>query len=170
MMKGKKKLLLTALAAVAGVSSQALAAGIVSTQSSFETEGILVNISTRGYVGTGDNVMIAGFCVAGAPLTVVVRALGPSLASRGVAQTLPDPMFEIRDPASGGLYYSNDDWVQDSSASYLRAIGAQPQNSKEAAAIVTAYPGCYTIIVKGARGATGVGLVEVFDITELMSS
>jgi hypothetical protein len=60
-----------------------------------ETDGILVNISTRGYVGTGDNVMIAGFCVYSRPLTIIIRALGPSLASRGVYGTLVDPMFEI---------------------------------------------------------------------------
>jgi hypothetical protein len=130
---------------------------------SFETDGILINISTRGYVGTGDNVMIAGFCVYSRPLSIIIRALGPSLASYGVYGTLRDPMFEIRSP-SGTLLYQNDDWIYDSSAPVLTSLGIQPSNSKEAAAAVTAYPGCFTVIVKGVGGSTGVALVEVYDI------
>jgi len=130
----------------------------------FETDGYMVNLSTRGYVGTGDNVMIAGFCVSGRPLTVIIRALGPSLASRGVYGTLGDPMFEVRSP-SGTLLYQNDDWIYALSAPVLTSLGIQPSNSKEAAAVLTVSPGCFTVIVKGVGGSTGVALVEVYDIT-----
>ncbi|MEJ5300467.1 MAG: hypothetical protein WHS38_05700 [Thermodesulforhabdaceae bacterium] len=130
-------------------------------------EGFLVNISTRGYVGTGDNVMIAGFCIADQPLTVIIRALGPSLSAWGVYGTLADPMFEIRSP-SGALLYQNDDWGNDPSASFLLQLGVQPSSAREAAAIVTANPGCYTVIVRGVGGRTGVALIEVYDITEFL--
>lgn len=132
-----------------------------------ETDGFLVNISTRGYVGTGDSVMIAGFCIADEPLTIVIRALGPSLGAMGVYGTLSNPMFEIRDPRSGALLYQNDNWSNDPSAGILTQLGIQPSDYREAASAVTAYPGCYTVIVQGVGGNTGVALVEVFDITVL---
>lgn len=143
---------------------------VFATQSyaQIETDGILINISTRGYVGTGDNVMIAGFCIADDPLTILIRALGPSLAARGVYGTISNPMFEIRDPRSGVLLYQNDNWQNDPSAGLMVELGVEPSNSKEAAAIVTAQPGCYTVIVRGVGGTTGVALVEVFDITPFL--
>lgn len=130
----------------------------------FETNGWLVNLSTRGYVGTGDNVMIAGFCVS-APLTMVIRALGPSLATRGVYGALADPMFEVYNSA-GQLQFVANDWINDPSASLLIQLGIQPQSPLEAAAVVTATaPGCFTAVVRGVGGTTGVALIEVYDIT-----
>ncbi|MGC8719923.1 MAG: hypothetical protein ACP5TY_07930 [Thermodesulforhabdaceae bacterium] len=132
-----------------------------------ETDGILVNLSTRGYVGTGDNVMIAGFCVNKDPLTVVIRVLGPSLKSQGVYGALGDPVMYIYNSA-GNLIGTVDDWITDPSATALRQIGMAPSSPYEPAAIFTANVGCYTIVVMGVRGATGVVLVEVYDISLLL--
>ncbi|MCX7823629.1 MAG: hypothetical protein N2260_09355 [Syntrophobacterales bacterium] len=128
-----------------------------------ETDGVLVNLSTRGYVGTGDNVMIAGFCVSDY-LTLVIRALGPSLGARGVYGVLSDPRIDIYD-SRGLLLVSNDDWQQYPTASILRQIGMAPSSPREAAILDTAPPGCYTVVVRGAGGSTGIALVEVYDIT-----
>ena len=130
----------------------------------FETDGIMINLSTRGYVGTGDNVMIAGTCIAGYPLTVIVRALGPSLRARGVSGVLSDPKIEVYD-RWGYLVASNDDWQNHPNAYILRQIGMAPSDPREPAILDTADPGCYTIVVRGVGGSTGVALVEVYDIT-----
>ena len=123
----------------------------------------LGNISTRGLVETGDDVLIAGFIVGnGGSDTVVVRAIGPSLADAGVAGPLADPTLDLYD-ANGVIIRSDDDW-RDSQESLIQSTGLAPTNDAEAAIIRSLEPGSYTAIVRGKDGATGVALVEVYNL------
>jgi len=125
------------------------------------------NISTRMDVGTGNNVVIAGFIVSGSqPKTVVVRALGPTLGSYGVANPLNDPMLELHD-SSGATITTNDDWQTGSQASQITSSGYAPNNSNEPALIATLAAGAYTAIVRGYNNSTGVALVEVYEFDTL---
>jgi hypothetical protein len=122
--------------------------------------GKLINISTRGHVDSGDNVMIAGVIIVGSkPVQVVLRAIGPSLASAGVPNPLEDPVLELRDP-NGGLITSNDNW-QEHEAEVNAALLA-PTDPRESAIVARLYPANYTAIVRGNNGATGVALVEAY--------
>jgi hypothetical protein len=124
----------------------------------------LANIATRGTVQTGDNVMIAGFILNSNPAAIVVRAIGPSLATSGVAGALADPTLEIRDD-QGNLLASNDNWQQDSlQATQIQGVGLPPISPLESAITTTLNAGNYTAVVRGARGTTGVALVEVYDL------
>lgn len=123
----------------------------------------LVNISTRMQVLTGDDVMIAGFVIGGNQAkTVVVRARGPSMAAQGVPNVLANPVLQIFSGAT--QIAANDNWQQAANASTLQSSGFAPPDPAESAVYMTLAPGAYTGIVTGAGGATGVGLVEVFEI------
>lgn len=124
----------------------------------------LANIATRGIVQTGDNVMIAGFILNNNPATIVVRAIGPSLAAAGVPGALADPALEIHD-GQGNLIGSNDNWQQNAfQAVQIQGIGLPPTSPLESAITTTLNAGNYTAVVRGARGTTGVALVEVYDL------
>lgn len=124
----------------------------------------LVNISTRGWVGTVDEAMIGGLIVqGGASKRVIIRALGPSLAAGGISGALEDPVLELRD-ASGNLMAVNDDWANGSQASDIVATTIPPVNALESAIIATLGSGNYTAVVRGVDGTSGVALVEVFDL------
>ena len=122
----------------------------------------LENISTRGLVQTGDNVMIAGVIVGGSggSQEVIVRALGPTLSNFGVANALADPTLELRD-INGNLIRSNDNWRSTQQAEII-ATGLQPPNDAESAIVATLAPSNYTMIVRGVNNTTGVALVEVY--------
>jgi len=122
----------------------------------------LSNISTRGFVQTGANVMIGGFIVSGAngSVNLIVRALGPSLAQFGVPNSLADPLLGLYN-ASGTLIMSNDNW-KDSQQAAIQNSGFHPPNDLDSAILVTLPTGNYTAIVSGKNGGTGVGLVEVY--------
>jgi hypothetical protein len=125
----------------------------------------LGNISTRGFVDTGNNVMIAGFITAsstGGSGQVLLRALGPSLGDFGVANPLADPMLELRD-GNGAVIATNDNWKSDQQAA-IEATGLAPPDDAEAALVATVVPGAYTVIESGVGGSTGVGLVEVYNL------
>lgn len=129
----------------------------------------LANLSTRVQVGTANNVAIAGFIVTGnSSKQVVVRGLGPSLGNAGVSGPLSDPTLELYD-SSGQLLASNNDWQQ-SQAQALRDAHLAPTNDLESAILATIAPGAYTAIVRGNGNATGVGLVEVYDLQPSASS
>jgi hypothetical protein len=129
------------------------------------TAGRAGNISTRGQVLTGDEVLIGGFIIGGSDSkSVVVRALGPSLGNSGVSDPLGDPFLELHD-GNGNLIESNDNWAQNADAQAIQAEGLAPQNAKESALQATLPPGSFTAIVSGVNGATGVGLVEVYDLS-----
>src|SRR4051812_9730244 len=125
--------------------------------------GHSVNLSTRMRVQTGENVLIGGFILAGTePTTVVIRAIGPSLTNFGIADSLSDPILELRDN-SGALIALNDDY-RDAPASEIENSGLQPTNTLESAMVRTLPPGTYTTLVKDRTGGNGVGLVEVYDL------
>jgi len=122
----------------------------------------LGNISTRGFVETGTNVMIGGFILGGETgnANVVVRALGPSLTAFGVTGALADPTLELHDQ-NGALVQSNDNW-KETQQTEIEATDLQPTNDLESAIVETLAPGAYTAIVAGKDDLTGVGLVEVY--------
>jgi CSLREA domain-containing protein len=118
----------------------------------------LANISTRGLVQTGDNVMIGGLIVLGAdPQEVIIRAIGPSLPLGG---TLADPVLELHD-GNGVLVVSNDNWRDDQEAA-ITATGLPPVNDAESAIVQTLTPGSYTAIISGKNGTSGIALVEAY--------
>ena len=125
---------------------------------------LLGNVSGRSFVGTGDNVLISGFIIGEVEkATVVVRALGPSLASFGVSQPLSDPTLTIYD-ANGSAIAANDNWQSDPNNLVLQKNGLTPPNPSESALVLHLPAGSYTAIVRGANGAAGNALVEVYHL------
>jgi sugar lactone lactonase YvrE len=125
----------------------------------------LLNISTRGYVQGGNDVLIAGFVVGGnGPVgtRVLVRALGPSLTSFGIVTPLPDPVLELRD-SSGALIASNNNW-RDSQADAISSTKLNPPDDRESAILTTLNGGAYTAILGSATGAPGTAVVEVYNL------
>ncbi len=120
----------------------------------------LSNISTRGLVQTSDNVMIAGMVVQSSNENVLVRALGPTLASFGITNPLANPTLELRD-ANGALIASNDNW-KSTQQSEIMPTGKAPPSDLESAILRTLTPGNYTAILRGVNNATGVALLEVY--------
>jgi hypothetical protein len=122
----------------------------------------LGNISTRGLVETGDNILIGGF-IAGNGLTkVLIRAIGPSLANFGITNPLLDPTLELHDN-SGTALATNDNW-QTTQESEIIATGIPPTDPRESAIVSTLPPGGYTAVVRGKNNATGIAVVEVYNI------
>jgi len=120
----------------------------------------LANISTRGFVQTGDDVLIGGIIVLGqSQLRVIVRAIGPSLPIPGA---LADPTLELHD-GNGALIVANDNW-RDTQAAEIIATGIPPTNDLESAIVRNLSPGNYTAIVRGSGGATGVAVVEAYNL------
>jgi len=123
----------------------------------------LFNISTRGQVLTGNDVMIGGFIIGGsAPKTVVVRARGPSLVALGLPNALGDPQLRLFSGQTSIGF--NDNWQDASNSAQVTASGFAPSDPAEAALLVTLAPGPYTAIVTGAGGSTGIGIIEVFEV------
>ncbi len=123
----------------------------------------LANISTRGFVETGDNVMIGGFIVGGNTGSVALRAIGPSLATLGVTDALVDPFLELHD-SNGAVVASNDNWQDSADKQVFIDNGIAPTSDKESIILGTLVPGSYTVIVSGVGGGTGVGLVEAYNL------
>ena len=124
------------------------------------TDARLANISTRGFVQTGDNVMIGGFIILGSEdEDVLVRAIGPSLPLAG---TLADPLLELHN-ADGSILATNDNW-RDTQEAEIEATGIPPANDAESAIVSTLAPGNYTAIVRGVGDTTGVALVEAYGL------
>lgn len=120
------------------------------------------NISTLGFVGTGDDVLIAGVVIGGPALgKVVVRAIGPSLTQFGVSNAIQDPTLQLHD-ANGSLT-GNDDWATAANAESIPA-SLRPLDSRESAVYTSLAPGHYTAIVQGKEATTGVALVEAYNL------
>jgi uncharacterized repeat protein (TIGR02543 family) len=129
-----------------------------------EVETPLVNISTRGFVQTGDDVLIGGIIVQGSgPQKVVVRARGPSLAQFGVPNLLANPQLQLFNAQHQQIAF-NDNWQQASNVAEIQAGGQAPPDANESAILVTLDPGAYTAIVTGVGATTGVAIVEVFAV------
>ena len=137
----------------------------------------LGNISTRAFVQTGDNVMIGGFIVQGGGTMVIIRAIGPELTQYGVPNPLYNPTLELHD-GRGHLIASNDNWQRTIIGGIItrnqeRDIidsGHAPTDGRESAIVAYLRPGNYTAIVRGVDNMTGVGLVEVYDLSSNASS
>jgi uncharacterized repeat protein (TIGR03803 family) len=131
----------------------------------------LANISTRGFVDTGNNVMIGGLIVSGGvdggSARVILRAIGPSLSASGIQGALPDPNLEVHD-ASGTTIASNDNWKTrpdgSSQQGEIEATGLPPTSDLESALVQTLAPGNYTAIVRGAGSTTGIAVVEAYTL------
>ena len=96
---------------------------------------------------------------------IVVRAIGPSLQHRGVANALQNPALELRD-ANGALIAANDDWANDAAASQVDGAGLAPEDASESAIYISLPPGSCTAIVRGANDQSGVALVEIYRLAE----
>jgi len=126
------------------------------------SENRLANISTRGFVNTGQGQLIGGFIIRGGPKMVFIRALGPSLTAAGVNPVLADPQIRLFQNAT--LLRQNDNWQHAANASDMIATTIPPTNAKEAAILIRLEPGNYTTVVDGADNGTGIALVEVYEI------
>lgn len=128
----------------------------------------LANISTRAFVSSGDDIVIAGFILgnpaqAGGNERIVVRGIGPSLTAFGVSAALSNPTLELRDH-NGALLLANNDWQENpAQAAELTAAGLAPTNDLESGIAATLPPGTYTALLAGLNNGTGVGVVEVYD-------
>jgi hypothetical protein len=121
----------------------------------------VVNLSTRGRVGLGDDVLIAGFILTGDhPTRVILRAIGPSLSEAHISQPLADPELELYD-GNGSLIFQNDNWRSTQEAQIV-ASGMAPSDEKESAIIITLPAGNYSAVVRGVGGTEGVALVEIY--------
>ncbi|HVF73272.1 MAG TPA: putative Ig domain-containing protein [Chthoniobacterales bacterium] len=122
----------------------------------------LANIATRGFINTGDDVMIGGFIVGGTtPAKILVRVVGPTLTDFGVPGALADPTLELHD--SNGSTISNDDW-RETQETEIIATTIPPTKNAEPAIVATLVPGNYTAVVRGKNNTTGVGLVEAYNL------
>jgi phospholipase/lecithinase/hemolysin len=128
------------------------------------TDSTLANLSTRGFVGVGDNVMIGSLIIgSGDSPIVVLRAIGPSLASSGIVNPLLDPTIELHD-GNGAVIAFNDDW-NDSQLQAVNATLLVPTDDRESAIVAPFLtPGNYTAVVRGKNETTGVALVEAYRI------
>jgi hypothetical protein len=122
----------------------------------------LANISTRGLVETGNNVLIGGIIASKGLTKVVVRAIGPTLANFGIANPLLDPTLELFDD-SGSPIAVNDNW-ETSQKSEIEETTLAPNDSRESAIVGELGPGNYTAVVRGKNGATGIAVVEAYNI------
>jgi PKD repeat protein len=123
----------------------------------------LANLSTRGFVQTGDNILIAGFITGNrnTNINVLLRAMGPSIASQ-VPSALADPILELHD-SNGTTLTTNDNW-QDTQKTEIEQTGIPPGDPKESAIVRSLPPGAYTAIVRGADNGVGNAVVEVYNL------
>jgi hypothetical protein len=137
-------------------------------EDAFGPSGRLVNVSTRGFVGTGDQALVPGFFIGGtAPKQVLIRAVGPGLAQFGVTGVLADPQLTLVPLGQDFAVAANDNW---GGTAALQAAFTQagafvlPASSADAAIVVRLPPGGYTVVVSGVGNTIGTALVEVYDL------
>jgi phospholipase/lecithinase/hemolysin len=136
----------------------------------FVPTGKAVNLSTRVFVGTGEQVAIAGFIILGdVPKRVLIRGIGPSLTAHGVPNPLADPTLNLLDEAANSLG-TNDNWRDSPQATEIMNSGLAPGNDQESAMLVSLMPGQYTAVLAGKNATVGNGLVEVYDLDAGASS
>jgi hypothetical protein len=149
------------------VSSKDAATGIAIVEAydiTSTANSTLANISTRGSIGLDDNVLIGGFIVGGnGSAGVVIRGIGPSLAGFGINSAISDTTLTVFDK-NGSPVITNDNWATDPNAATIQSYKLAPSDSKESATYLQLAPGNYTAIVRGVSGATGTGVVEIYNI------
>jgi hypothetical protein len=126
---------------------------------------LLANIGSRGFVDTGDNVMIGGFIIGGngqSDTRIVVRGIGPSLAAFGITGALQDPIVDLKD-ANGTTLLSNDDWEQGQQAE-IGNLALGPSDTRESALVISLPHGNFTAILRGKNNTTGVAVVEIYNL------
>jgi uncharacterized repeat protein (TIGR02543 family) len=130
-----------------------------------QPETPLTNISTRGRVGTGNDVLIGGFVVQGSgPQTVAIVGTGPSLSAHGITSPLQNPTLTIVRSSDQAVVATNDDWQSDPGAAQLQAGGFAPANTLESGVYTTLSPGAYTAILSGVGGGTGIAVIGVYKV------
>ncbi len=147
------------------------AAGLLGvSQPTSAADGKFVNISTRALVETGDEVMIGGFVIAGGPAEVLIQAIGPELAERGISNALGDPVLTVVDTTDSNNHIEvvvNDNW-EDTQGEEIADLWGEhlplTVSSLSSAAFLTLEPGNYTAKVEGKNGTAGVAIVEVYEI------
>jgi hypothetical protein len=130
------------------------------------TDSQLANISTRGLVQTGNNVMIAGFILGAnnSNTHIAVRGRGPSLSASGLSGLLADPTLELHN-SNGTTLVANNDWQDDPvSAAMLTASGLALTNPNESGIFISLAPGQFTAILGGKNGGSGIGIVEIYNL------
>jgi hypothetical protein len=133
-----------------------------------EVNSKMANLSTRAFVDTGNNIVIAGFLLsdppqAGTSDNVIVRGIGPSLTALGVTDPLANPTLELRD-SNGAVLVSNNDWQDNPvQAAEISNAGLSPASPLESGIAATLPPGLYTALLSGMNNSTGIGVVEVYD-------
>lgn len=132
--------------------------------------GTLINVATRAYVGTGDQVLIGGLVIQGSqPKKILLRAIGPGLTLFGVTSALTDPILTVRAVGSATTVVS-DNWSAQPDAAAIATAASQVGafglglGSMDASLLLTLAPGAYTAVVEGVGGATGNALVEAYDV------
>jgi hypothetical protein len=151
-----------------GGTGVALAEVFDATENPSDASPRLSNLSARAQVGTGDNVLIGGFIIGGsAPVTVLIRAVGPSLAQFGVNGVLADPILELH--SNSALLQTNDNWSEANNVAEIASVMAQrtfalPANSKDSVVLVALAPGLYSAVIRGAGNTTGVALLELYEV------
>lgn len=141
----------------------------VSASASTQVSTNFANLSTRGLVGSEDEVMIGGFTIpSGTSMTLYIRGLGPSLQGSGIVNTIDNPQLRlVNAPVNPTVEITNDDWMDADNLDQILASGLPPTNEKESALWVTLPPGAYTVILSSeARTEPAVGMIEIFDATE----
>ncbi len=137
--------------------------GLVEVYEIQQSDARLANISTRGFVGTGNDVMIGGLILTGtAPAKILFRAMGPSLAGAGIQQPLLDPTLDLFN--SQGTKIATDNNWKDSQLAAIQATGLAPNNDLESALLVDLNAGSYTAVVSGVNNTSGVALVEAYHL------
>ncbi len=159
----------TVQVAGAGTGAAAQGVAIVEVYEADAGSSTLVNLSCRARVGTGGDILIAGFAIAGTESKrVLIRAVGPTLSTLGVTGTLADPRLELLRqgaPAATATVATNDNWDA-ALAPTFSSVGAfaLTPGSRDAALVVTLAPGSYTALVSGVGNTTGIALVEVYEL------
>lgn len=122
----------------------------------------LANISTRGFVETGDGAMIGGLIMSGGSAKVIVRAIGPSLQSVGIANSLQDPTLELIN-GNGASVATNDNWQQAPNVNEIPS-GFSPSDPRESVIVTMLSAGNYTAIVRGKNNTVGIAVVEAYNL------
>lgn len=156
------------------VSDEGWAGGIALAEvyeADYDGGSQIINVSTLGFTGTGERVLIAGFVVVGnTPKPLLIRGVGPGLEPYGVGERLADPQIELVRQQDGKAIpiASNDNWggTAELKAAFGKtgAFDLTKNNSRDAALVATVEPGIYTVVVSGVSGATGNVLVEIYDL------